>query len=139
MRCAPYRATQPVTVTAVDGGITSLTGRPNSFLEVRTHVTYLLSVFLLVDSFYIRISTTALVRNKLLSSRARICPERVTKAARPTAHRYPILTRCHGLSSVQINRIWSSGDRIAFVLPNVYRLTRYVGVDQIPGTADTVL
>lgn len=34
---------------------------------------------------------------------------------------------------VTLDRNWASGDRVTFTLPLEFKLTRYVGVDQIPG------
>jgi len=36
-------------------------------------------------------------------------------------------------SYIEIDRIWKQRDTISFVLPRVYKLSRYEGVDQIPG------
>jgi hypothetical protein len=33
-----------------------------------------------------------------------------------------------------LDRTWANGDRVSFVLPMDFRLTRYTGVDQIPGS-----
>ena len=35
-------------------------------------------------------------------------------------------------SFLAIDREWADGDKLSFVLPTLFRLTRYTGVDQVP-------